>query len=111
MLTTSYIHFQSSRAANSVVGDGIWQKFKLIQAFMVSLLPARMNKIQSKMKALECSQHFSHYKSMEIFSESGPILPNFEPIQAFIAVILTCKNKEDQMKNGRARVLTRFYQL
>ena len=43
-------------------------------------------------------------------AESGPILPNFEPIQAFIAVILTCKNKEDQMKNGRARVLTRFYQ-
>ena len=36
----------------------------------------------------------------------GPILQNFEPIQAFNAVTVTCKNKEDQMKNGRARVLT-----
>ena len=40
--------------------------------------------------------------------DPGPILPNFEPIQAFIAVLDTCKNKEDPMKNGTARVLTRF---
>ena len=26
-----------SRAANSIKGDGIWQKFKLIQAFMLVL--------------------------------------------------------------------------
>ena len=31
------------------------------------LLPARMKKIHSKLKALERSQHFSHYKSMGIF--------------------------------------------
>ena len=83
----------------------------------LSLLPARMNTIQSKMKALECSQNLSHYKFMEIFfrrssvansADLGPILPNFESIQAFIAVIVTCKNKEDPMKNGRARVLTRI---
>ena len=40
--------------------------------------------------------------------DPGPILPNFENIQAFIAVIVTCKNKKDPMKNGRARVITRF---
>ena len=54
---------------------------------------------------------------MEIFSDvhgvansadPGPILPNFNPIQAFIAVIVTCKNKEDPMKSGRARVVTRI---
>ena len=33
----------------------------------MSLLPPRMKKIQLKMKALECSQGFSHYKSMGIF--------------------------------------------
>ena len=33
----------------------------------MSALPARMKKIQLKMKALECSQDFSHYKSMGIF--------------------------------------------
>ena len=31
------------------------------------LLSARMKKIHPKMKALEWSQHFSHYKSMGIF--------------------------------------------
>ena len=69
------------------------------------------------MKALECSQHFSHYKSKRDFFRRSrvacsagpdPILPNFEPIQAFIAVIVIFKNKEDPMKNGRAQVLTRF---
>ena len=34
------------------------------------LLPARMKKIRSKMKALACSQHFSHYKSTEIFPDA-----------------------------------------
>ena len=41
-------------------------KFELIKAFMYSL-HARMKKIQFKMKALECSQDFSHHKSMQIF--------------------------------------------
>ena len=31
----------------------------------MSLLPASMKKIQSKVKALECSQHFPHYNPME----------------------------------------------
>ena len=34
----------------------------------MSFLPARMRMIESKMKELECSQDFSHYKSMVIFS-------------------------------------------
>ena len=33
----------------------------------LSLLYARMRKIHLKLKALEWSQHFSHYKSMMIF--------------------------------------------
>ena len=34
------------------------------------LLPARMRMIESKMKELECSQDFSHYKSMGIFPDA-----------------------------------------
>ena len=34
----------------------------------ISLLPARIKMIQSNMKELEWSQHFSHFKSMGIFS-------------------------------------------
>ena len=37
---------------------------------------------------------------------SGGILPKFELIQAFIIVLLTCKNEEDPIKNEGARVLT-----
>ena len=39
----------------------------LLKLLLLSLLPVRMNKINPKLKALEWSQHFSHYKSMGIF--------------------------------------------
>ena len=42
----------------------------------MSLLPARMRMIDLKMKELECSQDFSHYKSMGIFPEAqGQLTP------------------------------------
>ena len=42
----------------------------------MSSLPARMRMIESKMKELECSQDFSHYKSMGIFPDAqGQITP------------------------------------
>ena len=84
----------------------------------MSSIPARIKKIQLKMKALECSQDFSHYKSMGIFSRRsraaysavhGPIWSNFELVQEFMVVLITCKNKEDPIKNDGARVFTTFY--
>ena len=45
--------FRCLRAANSEVSGGILSKFKLIQAFIVVLLRAKM-KIKSKMMELEC---------------------------------------------------------
>ena len=46
-------------------------KFELIQALMhVLVIPARMKKIKLKMKVLDCSQDFSHYKSVGIFPEA-----------------------------------------
>ena len=77
-----------------------------------------MKKIQRKMKELECSQHFSHYKSMGDFSRRsraansavlGQIWPNFKLIRHFIVVILTRKNEEDPIKNEGARVFTTLY--
>ena len=42
----------------------------------MSSLPARMRLIKSKMKELECSQDFSHYKSMGIFQDAqGQLTP------------------------------------
>ena len=40
--------------------------------------------------------------------DSSRILPKFELIQAFIVVLITCKNEEEPIKNEGARVLTRF---
>ena len=73
----------------------------------MSSLPARMKKIQLKMKVLECSQDFSHYKSMEIFSRRpraansavhGLIWSNFEIGRDFMVVLLTCKNEKIRSK-------------
>ena len=69
-----------------------------------------MKKTQSKIKALECSQDFLHYKSMGAFSAvPGRILPNFILVRDIMVVLHTCKNEEDPIKNEDARVLTRLY--
>ena len=84
----------------------------------MSSIPARMKKIQLKMKALECSQDFSHYQFYGDFSRRsraansavhGRIWSNFELVQAFMVVLVTCKNEEDPIKNEGARVLTTLY--
>ena len=35
-------------------------------------------------------------------------LPKFELIQAFMQVLVTCKNEKDQIENEGARLFTRF---
>ena len=47
------LFFRCSKTANSIVDGKMWPKLKLIQAFMVVLVPARMMKINFKMKTLE----------------------------------------------------------
>ena len=41
-------------------------------------------------------------------SVSGGILPKFKLTQAFMAVLVTCKNEKDPNKNKGSKVLTRF---
>ena len=68
--------FQTLKAANSVVDDGIWQKCKLTQAFMVVLVTCNNDKDSFKNESPECSQHFSLYKSVAIFSDDqGQLTP------------------------------------
>ena len=53
----------------------MWRKIKLIKTVM-SLLPARMREIHSKMNVLEWSQQISHCKSMKIFYDAqGKLTP------------------------------------
>ena len=82
----------------------------------MSFLPARMGLIKSKMKELECSQDFSHYKYGDFSRRSraaysailGPIWPNFLLVRDVMDVLNTCQYEEDPIKNRGARVFTRL---
>ena len=52
--------------------------------------------------------NFSRHSRAANSLDTGPFLPNFEPIQEFIAVLTTCKNEDDPIKNDPARVLTLY---
>ena len=83
----------------------------LSEMLWLSLLPAKTKKIRSKMKALECSQHYTSIFQTQRADNSGvggSIWPKFELILAFMHVLVTCKNEDDRFKNEGARVFTRF---
>ena len=77
MLITLYIAFsyaQGQITPESMVGSGRNSNSSKVSCMF--LLPARMKKIKLKMKALECCQHFLHYKSMRNFSDAqGQLTP------------------------------------
>ena len=50
--------------------EGSCRNSNLSKLLSMSSLPARMKKIQLKMKALDCSQDLSDYKSMGIFPDA-----------------------------------------
>ena len=75
------------------------------------MLPARIKKIPSIIKDLECSQHYTSIfrrPRADNSGVSGGIWPKLELIQAFIHVLVTCKNEVDSYINEGARVVTRF---
>ena len=101
-----------SRAANSAVLGRIWLKFELVRDIMVVLVTCKYQEDPIKnegARVLTRLYDFFFRRSRTANSEvSGGILPKFELIQAFIVVLVTCKNEEDPIKNEGARMLTRF---
>ena len=87
VFTTLYIYFSDGQGQITLKLAAVsGQNLNSSKLSCMSSLPARMRMIDSKMKELECSQDFSHYKSMGIFSRHsraansavlGPIWPNF----------------------------------
>ena len=77
MLTTLNINFSDAQGQitlNLVVVSG--RNLISSKLSCMSFLPARMRMIELKMKELECSQDFSHYKSMGIFpDDQGQLTP------------------------------------
>ena len=77
MFTTLYIKFSEAhgqKALKLVVVSG--RNLNSSKLSCMTFLPVRMRMIESKMKELECSQDFSHYKSMGIFPDAqGQLTP------------------------------------
>ena len=77
MFTTLYINFSDAQGQITmelVAVSGL--NLNSSKLSCMSSLPARMKMIDSKMKELECSQDFSHYKSMGIFPDAqGQLTP------------------------------------
>ena len=71
VVTTLFIEFsdaQGQLTLKSVMAS--CRNLNPSKLLWLTLLPTRMKKINSKLKALKRSQYFSHYKSMGIFSEA-----------------------------------------
>ena len=77
MFTTLYSNFSDAQGQITlelVVVSG--RNLNSSKLLCMSSLPAKMRLIELKMKELECSQDFSHYKSMGIFPDAqGPLTP------------------------------------
>ena len=68
MFTTLYINISDAQGQitpESMVVSG--RNLNAAKVLSMCLSPARMKMIQLKMEGLEWSQHFFHYKSIEIF--------------------------------------------
>ena len=117
VVTTLYINISDAEGQITLVlGLVSGRNLNSSKLSCMSLLPARMRMIKSKMKKLVCSQDFSHYVYGDFSRRSraansavlGPIWPNFELVRD---VIVTCKYEEDPIKNEGARVVTTFFPL
>ena len=118
MVTTLYSNFSDTQGQITLVLVSVsGRNLNSSKLSCMSSLPARMKTIDSKMKELECSQDFSHYKSVGIFPDaqgqltpqslvrSGQISNSSEMLWMFF---VTCKYEEDPIKNEGARVDTTF---
>ena len=71
VVTTVYSNFSDVQGQITLVLVSVsGRNFNSSKLSCMSSLPARMRIIDSKMNALECSQDFSHYKSMGIFPDA-----------------------------------------
>ena len=77
VVTTLYSNFSDAQGQISLVLVSVsGRNLNSSKLSCISSLPARMRMIDSKMKELECSQDYSHYKSMGIFPDAqGHLTP------------------------------------
>ena len=84
VVTTLYSNFSDAQGQITLVLVSVsGQNLNSSKLSCMSLLPARIRMTDSKMKELECSQDFSHYKSMGILVRSGRIPNSSEMLWMF----------------------------
>ena len=115
LFTTLYINFSDAQGQITlklVLVSG--RSLNSSKISCMSSLPARMRMIESKMKELECSQDFSHYKSMGIFpDDEGQLTPqqlvrSGRNSNSVLTIWLSLLPERMKIKTGGARVFTRF---
>ena len=83
MVTTLFIYFSDAQGElTPKSGMGSCPNSNSSELLWSVLLSARMKEIHPKMKVLEWSQHFSHYKSMRIFQDAQGQLTHRSLIQS-----------------------------
>ena len=85
------------------------QILNLTEILWLSSQPAKMMKIQSKKKVLECCniKHLFFRRPRAANSAvRSRIWPNFKLIRTLMVVLITLKNEEDPIKTEGARVWT-----
>ena len=96
-----------TKAANSPIIDGIWLKFKRIQAFIEHLITCKHKDDPSKNEGTRVVTTFiplwvygkCSWRSRSANSAAGGLIwQNFEPMRDFVFVFVTCKNEEDPSK-------------
>ena len=80
VVTTLFINFYD--AQGELTPKSVMESCLNSNSTELLLLSARMKKIHPKMKVLEWSQHFSHYKSMGIFLDAQGQLTHKSLVQS-----------------------------
>ena len=93
-----------SRAAYSAVHARIWSNFELVRDFIVVLVTCKNE--EDPIKNEDARVFTTLYINFSDASADnarvgGGVWPKFEPIQAFMFILVICKNKDDSIKNER----------
>ena len=97
--------FERSRAANSAVSYGIWQKFDLIHAFMVVLVTSKNEEDPTKNEGNRVVTRVSHYKSEGIFPDAQGQLTQ----QSVFKPVRILKSKILWLSSSPARIITLWH--
>ena len=104
-----------SRAANAAVLGPIWPNFELVRDVMDVLVTCKYEEDPIKNRGARVFttfiRQFFRCARADNSGVGGGIWQKFELINAFMHVLVTCKNEDDRIKNEGARVFTRLLPL